>query len=323
MEKKLLLAVDGSERGLQAVSILGEILKSDKSLHVKVLHCVQQLASLLPGELCGEVEETCRLPYAQQEKVGHAVLEESRRRLLEAGFPEERLELKTRLDSMDPGQDIMAEAKESGIRSIALGRRGRNTLEGLLIGSVSSKVAQYAKDRTVWVVDTPVNRSGRVLVALEGGPDSRTLANYASEFVAPIEGLKYTFLHLMPPVPPTFWDDGHILGPKEQKDRQSRIEKWATDWIRSVESFMREAKEMLQERGVPAKYIETRIETTKEGVARDLLNDIASAEYQIVLMGKKSFHERKPFLLGSHANKILQAVKGAILCLVDSRTNGG
>jgi nucleotide-binding universal stress UspA family protein len=319
MEKKLLLAVDGSERGLEAVSVLGDILKHDKDLGLTVLHCVQQLASLLPGELCGEVEETCRLPYDQQQKVGHAVLDETRRRLLDVGFPENRIQLKAKLDSMDPGQDIMAEARESGIRSIALGRKGRNTLEGLLIGSVSSKVAQYAKDRTVWIVDTPVHRTRRVLVALEGGPDSRTLAQYAADHIAPIEGLKYTFLHLMPPVPPTFWDDGHILGPTEQKDRQSRIERWATEWIRKVEGFMSDAKDMLKERGVPERHIETRVETTREGVARDLLNDITSAEYQIVLMGKKSFHERKPFLLGSHANKVLQAVKGAILCLVDSQ----
>lgn len=319
MEKKLLVAVDGSERGLEAVAVLGDILKHDKDLHLCVLHCVQQLASLLPGELCGEVEETCRLPYAQQEKVGQAVLAETRRRLVAAGFPEDRIQLKSKLDSMDPGQDIISEARESGIRTIALGRRGRNTLEGLLIGSVSSKVAQYAKDRTVWIVDTPVHRTQRVLVALEGGPDSRTLAQYAAEFIAPIDGLKYTFLHLMPPVPPTFWDDGHILGPTEQKDRQSRIEKWASDWIRKVESFMSDAKEMLKERGVSEKNIETRVEMTKEGVARDLLNDIASARYQMVLMGKKSFHERKPFLLGSHANKVLQAVKGAILCLVDAQ----
>mgnify|MGYP000172315281 FL=1 len=319
MEKKLLLAVDGSTRGLEAVSVLGDVLKSDQELHLVVLHCVQQLSTLLPGELCGEVEETCRLPYAQQEKVGHAVLEETRRRLVEAGFPGDRIHLKHKLDSMDPGQDIISEARESGIRSIALGRRGRNTLEGLLIGSVSSKVAQYAKDRTVWIVDTPVHRTRRVLLALEGGPDSRTLAEYAAEFIAPIDGLKFTFLHLMPPVPPTFWDDGHILGPAEQKDRQSRIEKWASDWIRKVEGFMSDAKDLLKERGVPVKNIETRVETTKEGVARDLLNDIASAQYQMVLMGKKSFHERKPFLLGSHANKVLQAVKGSILCLVDAQ----
>jgi nucleotide-binding universal stress UspA family protein len=319
MERRVLLAVDGSKQGLEAVTVLGSILKNDGDVRLTVLHCVQQLASLMPGELCGEVEETCRLPYAQQEQVGHAVLQESRRRLVEGGFPEDRIELRTKLDSMDPGQDIMTEATAAGIRSIALGRKGRNALETLLIGSVSSKVAQYSKDKTVWIVDTPVHQTGRVLVAIEGPSDAQTLNGYTNDFLGPITGLKYTFLHLMPPVPPTFWDDGHILGPSEQKDRQSRVERWATDWIRNIEGFMSEAKEALMKLGVSERNIETRIEPTKEGVARDLLNDILAAEYQIVVMGKKSLRERKPFLLGSHANKILQAVKGAILVLVDSQ----
>jgi len=71
-------------------------------------------------------------------------------------------------------------------------------------------------------------------------------------------------------------------------------------------------------RQVPKHNIETTIQLTKEGIARDLLNAIAEKRYQVVVMGKRSFHERKPFLMGSHANKILQSAKGTIICLVDA-----
>ena len=81
---------------------------------------------------------------------------------------------------------------------------------------------------------------------------------------------------------------------------------------------MSEARSTLMERKVPEKNIETVILQTKEGIARDLLNEIDHHKFQVVVMGKKSLNERKPFLMGSHANKILQNVKGAILCLVDS-----
>lgn len=319
MDKKLLFAVDGSPRGLESVSVLGSVVKDQPELTVVLFHCVQQMASMLPGELAVDVEGSIGLPQVDLKKAGNRILEESRRRLVETGFPESRIELKLKLDSLDPGQDIMSEAVTSSIRSVALGRRGRSAIEALLIGSVSSKVAQYAKDRTVWIVDTPVPHTRRVLIAMEGAPDCRALAKYTAGYIAPIPDLKYTFLHLMPPVPPTFWDDGHILGSAEQKDRQSRIERWATDWIQKVEGFMMEARSLLVERGVSERSIETRIEPTKEGVARDLLNEIAKNEFEVVVMGKKSFHERKPFLLGSHANKILQSTKNAVLCLVDAQ----
>lgn len=319
MDKRILLAVDGSENGFEAVSIVGNFLKGQSDVHITLFHCVQQMASFMPGDLATSVDETYRLPSSDQEKFGNAVLEEGGRRILETGFPESRLKFKLKKDSIDPSQDIMKEAENEGIRTIALGRRGKGQLESLLVGSVSSKVAQYSKHQTVWIVDSQVQQTQRVLIAMEGVPDSRALTFYTADHMSKIPGLKFTFLHLMPPVPPTFWDDGHILGSSEQKDRQSRIEKWASDWIRKVEQFMSEARVTLIDRGVPEKNIETLILPTKEGVARDLLNEVAEHRFHMVVMGKKSFHERKPFLLGSHANKILQNAKGAILCLVDSK----
>ena len=317
MKKQILMAADGSEKGLRAISILGNLLKDQKEFDVLLFHCVQQLAALYPGEL-GELSGAGRFSYGDQEKVGNAVLEVSRNALVESGFPPNRINTKLKMDSMDPAQDILKQADIEKIRSIACGRRGRGQLESLLLGSVSSKVAQYSQNRTVWVVDTPVHDSQKVLVAIEGLPDSKALTHYTAEFIAPISGLHFTFFHVMPPIPPTFWDDGHILGPDEQKDRQTRVEKWRKEWNQKVEKFMSEGHDALVSRGVPAQNIEAKITQTKEGVARDLLNEIAREEYQMVIMGKKSFRERKPFLMGSHANKVLQNIKRAILCLVDS-----
>lgn len=318
MEKKILLAVDGSEKGFGAVSVVGELLKNQAGVRLILYHCVEQLARFYPGELC-EVEQSCRLPLSDQEKVGRAVLDESKRVLAATGFPEDRIEVKLKVDSTDPARDILREAEAEKIRTIALGRRGRGQLETLLLGGVTSKVAQYARYRSVWIVDTPAFKTGRVLVAIEGAADVKTLTPYVAEYFAPISELRYTFLHLMPSVPPTFWDDGHILDPSEQKDRQARIEKWKSDWIQESEKFMKEARGQLEASGVSPDRIHTLVLPTKQGIARDLLTEIAEHQYQVVVMGKKSFHERKPFLLGSHANKVMQNVQGTILCLVDAQ----
>lgn len=318
MEKKILLAVDGTKKGSSALAVMAKVLRDQEDLKLVLFHCVQQVSRLLPGELCIDFEQSYKLPFSEQEMVGNTVIAESRRILVEAGVPEQRIEASLKLDSMDPAQDVLTEADAQKIQTIALGRHGRTQLESLLLGSVSSKVAQYAQHRSVWIVDTPIYESNKVLVAMEGAPDSRALTYYTSEFLAPISDLHYTFLHVMPPVPPTFWDDGHILAPSEQKDRESRIERWRKDWVQRVENFMEEARSSLTARGVNQNKIETLILPTKEGIARDLLNEIAEHKFELVVMGKRSFHERKPFLMGSHANKILQNVKGAILCLVDT-----
>ena len=317
MEKTIMMTVDGSRKGFEALGIVGSFLKDQPDAHLRLYHCVPQMTQLAPGEICTDYEVACRLPEAEQEKHGVAVLGEARKRLQATGFPEDRVSTKLKVSSLDPAQDIMTEAESAGIPTIAMGRRGRSQLETLLLGSVSGKVAQYAEHRAVWIVDTPVHETKKVVVAMEGAHDSRPLLQYAANILAPHKDLEYTFLHIMPAVPPTFWDDGHILESSEQKSRNSRVDSWRKEWTGKVEEFMTEGQSLLTSRGVPEKNVQRLILPSREGVARDFLNEIIAHEFQMVVMGKRSFKERKPFLMGSHANKVLQAAKGVILCMVD------
>ena len=316
MDKKILLPVDGSKKGLESIGIIGKLLKDQENVGLVLYHCVPQLMSLMPSDLCMDIQGTCKLAYQDQQKMAAAVLEESVRALTDAGYPSARIEKRLRLDSQDPATDIMNEAAEGNLHSIAMGRRGRGQLGNLLLGSVSAKVAQYARNHSVWIVDAPVHASGKVMVAMEGS-ESRALVEYVADHFGAVPGVEYSLIHLMPPVPPTFWDDGHILGSSEQKDRQSRIDKWRSDWTARMENEMAKGKEILVGKGVASDKVESYILSTKEGVARDLLNEIDKQKFQVVVMGKKSLHERKPFLMGSHANKILQNVKETVLCLVE------
>jgi nucleotide-binding universal stress UspA family protein len=318
MTKQILLAVDGSERGFEAVSIVGNLIKDHPGLHLSLFHCVLEVASLLPGELNTGLNASPMPTPVDQERQGKTIFEEALRRLQPTGFPESRITFKLKAFSVDPAQDIVTEAESGTIRTIAVGRRGLNRLQNILLGSVSSRVAQYARQHTVWIVDTPVHDSREVLVAMEGLPDARAITTYLAEFIAPIPRLKYTLIHLAPPVPPTLWDDGHILSPAEQGERQRDLDRWQSDYRQRVECFLTEGRDLLIQKGVPEQDVTVVVQPTREGIARDLLNEVAVRKCHLVVMGKRSFQEKKPFLLGSHANKILQNLKDSILCLVDS-----
>jgi nucleotide-binding universal stress UspA family protein len=313
---KLLLAVDGTNKGLEVVSIIGRLLNRTKDTNIVLFHCLQQVATLLPGDICTEIDIEHGIASEDQEKLGQAVLKASLTRLTEAGFPESNVELCLRLDSLDPARDIIDQAEKEQTGTIIVGRRSRSQIQTLLLGSISGKVAHYAADKAVWIVDTPVNDSMKLLIAMEGTPEMKNLSEYTAALFAGCPGLDYTFMHIIPPVPPTFWDDGHILDTTEQTDRQSRIDKWKHDWTQTVSGYMSKGRELLLARGIENQNIESLILETREGVAQDLLTEIDAHKFQVVVMGKKSFTERKPFLMGSHASKLLQNTKGAILCMI-------
>lgn len=313
MEKRVLFAVDGSEKCNHALVTAGNFLKNHDGCRVVLYHCVPELQTLYPGELMAP--DTMK---GHMERAGKAVLEASRRILSDTGFPADRISTKLRMDSTAPSFDVLNEAAASKIQTIICARRGRTPRKNLLIGSTSSRISQYSTLRTVWVIDDKVHQTGKVLIPMEGSPDSRALTYYAAEFFAPIPDLSYTLLHFMPKLPPRFWDHGRILNDDEEKRKNLKQDEWRNGTLREVEKFLAEARDALIAGGVSAEKVRTQIEYARTNLAGDLLDEIDRNRYQFVLIGKKSFKEQKPFLIGSNANKILKNVSNTILCLVDS-----
>jgi nucleotide-binding universal stress UspA family protein len=315
MQKKILFAVDGSDRCFDALSGVGELLKDQSDCDLELFHSVQELSKAYNVEADGV--DASRVFASRVEKIGNAILEKSKGVLLASGFPTERTQVKVELGSEDPAEDILRRAHANGISTIALGRRGLSKIGRFLLGSVSNKVAHYCDRGTVWIVDTPIEQSRKVLLAVEGVQDCLVLTRYTGEFFSSIPGLEFTLLHLVPPIPPAFWDDGHILSPEERQDRKAYVEKWRSEWMKQAEEYMGEGRDFLVQKGVPPENVTITIVPTREGITSDLLNEIENQHYEIVLIGKKSFHKKTPYLLGNRANKILHKARGIILCLLD------
>jgi len=317
MEKLILVPVDDSTPSREAAATLGRLLKDRNGSQMLVFHCGQHMTAVYQSELF-HTADAAKMIAAAQEKQGKEILESCRQAVVDAGFSTDMVQVKFKADSMDPAQDILAEADRLKTGSIAIGRRGRGKMATLLLGSVSGKVAQYAREKTVWIIDPKVSPSKKVLIGLEDHPECLSLVRYAADWLGPIADLDYDLLHLMPSQPPTYWDDGHILNAAEQKQRDAELEKWRLGWVDRMQRLLDEGRNILISKGVPATRIKTRVNTIAQGIAQDLLKDIDQNGYQVVVIGKKSFRQAKPFNLGSHANKVMFGVKNTILVIVDS-----
>ncbi len=317
MQNLVILPVDDSTPSREAAETLGRLLKESNGSQMLVFHCTQHMAAVYQEELFRSADAP-QLIRKAQEKQGTEVLEACREAIVNTGFPADRVKVKLKLDSVDPAQDILEEAERHKTETIAIGRRGRNKMETLLLGSVSGKVMQYARQKTIWIIDSDVSPSQKVLIGLEDHPEALSLIRYVAQWLAPIPNLHYTLFHLMPPQPPTFWDDGHILNAEEQKQREVQREQWRRGWVERMDKILGEGRNILLSKGVPKEKVATRIDTISQGIAQDLLNEIEKNNYQVVVIGKKSFRQGKPFNLGSHANKLLYGVKKTMLVIIDS-----
>ncbi len=83
-----------------------------------------------------------------------------------------------------------------------------------------------------------------------------------------------------------------------------------------VKEALNKAKELLLNAGFEEDNIISRIETKKKGIARDIIEE-AESGYHLVVLGRRGLSGIERFLLGSVSQKVLHAVKGVSVLLID------
>ena len=140
MYKHILVPVDGSAHATRAVEVASD-LAAQYGAKVTLLHVLTHVGGYnVPRELKSyERIEHIRITEKELiESVGQEMLDDALRLAHERGASG----WETKLESGDPASQIAEAAQDGGVDLIVMGRRGLGDLGGLLLGSVSHKVAQ-------------------------------------------------------------------------------------------------------------------------------------------------------------------------------------
>lgn len=156
MEKKILLAIDDSENAQRAVKFVATFFTTDS--HITLFNVIPDTVALcemnspeLTPYFISQQSSFCLLEDKKKELV-NAAIEKAKEILLEAGFEEKNIATKSEVKKSGVARDIVNEAK-SGYSAIVMGRRGLSGIEEFILGSVSHKVFNAAKDFSILVVN--------------------------------------------------------------------------------------------------------------------------------------------------------------------------
>jgi nucleotide-binding universal stress UspA family protein len=162
MNKKILLAVDGSENSRRAVQYTAEVIGCTKGFSVTLLY----IERLPDRDLFINEEDWCRGCKKNTQAIDNFLVEA--RGILEGqGVAEDKISTSYVNSCRSPlsdnisnncsmgtsvAQDILKFLDEGGFDTVVIGRRGMTKAEEFLFGSVSSKIVHHARGCTVWVV---------------------------------------------------------------------------------------------------------------------------------------------------------------------------
>jgi nucleotide-binding universal stress UspA family protein len=156
MGKKFLVALDYSENAARAVEFVADTFSREHELILfsvvpKTAAVCELEADTLVPHFSSQQKAFCQIED-EKETALKSTLERAKETLLQAGFPEENIQVKASTQKKGIARDIVAEANRSKADMLILGRRGISGFKEFFLGSVSQKVLQLSKEKSVLLV---------------------------------------------------------------------------------------------------------------------------------------------------------------------------
>ena len=147
--KNILIAVDDSENARRAVCYVAQFLGGLAGFKVTVMHVI-----LKPDEDYFRTSDEKDKWFDEYKKKVDVMLEDYRQILISKGFDAGDVSVNS-IQRHCPSMAgcILAERDKSEYGTIVVGRQGLSRSEEFLFGSISSKIVNYARNCTVWVVE--------------------------------------------------------------------------------------------------------------------------------------------------------------------------
>lgn len=281
----ILLAVDGSDNSYEAARALDHLTRPDK---LTVLHAMDVPAPMYPSvipEVAREVQDT----------VARTMREEGERLVnrIASLLPPTVGPVIKRLEIGKPAELILDIAEQEQTALIVMGARGVGQIHELLLGSVSHRVASYARC-PVLVVGAPMRTLRHALLAVEHQEDADSAIGYlkTKPFKEPFE---ITVLTVMPYVSPA-WPVGAMIPDAYRKDMISQATDFATQVVTQLGAAGYQATGM----------------ATLGSPAGEVLREASQRKTDLVIVGSR--HKGLSRLtLGSVSHSVLHKAPCAVL----------
>ena len=314
-QKKILLAIDGSDQSLNAVRYVSELLASQKP-EVVLFHVMRKIDETFwdlgidPAYHRRVVDVSAW--EVEQEKTVQKFMNYASQILFEAEIPEESVTAKIHESKTGVAREIIKESM-NGYSGVVVGRKGLSKLKDFLLGSVAHKLVEKLRHVPVSLVGgTP--QLGRILLALDGSEGAMKAVDYVGTLLGGSD-YEVTLLHVMREI-------NWLICQKETEDyipselEASSEEKWLKDEGVEMGPVFDEARIRLINAGIDPNRVKTKLVRGVSSRAGGIVEEAKLGGYGSIVVGRRGLSRVEDFFMGRVSNKVVHLAKDMAVWVV-------
>lgn len=297
MEKKILIAMDGSGNSKKAIEYTVKMESVFKDMRYILLNMQPKLSEFL-------VEDARRDPKAKvalqdvinkNKENSHKILDESKSMMIKLGVDEKNIEIISHPMAMGTAKGILDYAKQSLCDAIVMGRRGLSRLAESFMGSVSNNVLEYTNVTPVWAVGSDV-KSSKIMIAVDGSESALRAVDHVSFMIGENPDITITLLHVSPRLRDyctiEFDEEGDTIDEViTQGDKQC------------IDSFYIHARQRFKEAGIKDGQIDIKQVVSTLNIGKTIVDEAKKGDFGTLVIGRRGVDNS--FFMGSVSRYIL------------------
>lgn len=307
--KKILLALDGSEQSLTAARYISRVVP--KQFKVVLFHVEAEVPEAFRDmnvdPVTGRKAYPLRIWKVHQKELIDEFMQKAGDIFGSAGFAPESVSVKSQSLKSGIARDILNESHQN-YSALIMGRTGNNKIDDIIPGSVTAKLVEVVAHIPIVVVgDTP--DSNKILVAFDGSKGSMNSVNCVGHLLDP-HVCELMLCHVIRP-----------LSMEPLNAEKLFISKHETQWIdankRKIVPAILEATKRLKDAGFSEDRISQEILTYEKSRAAAITKAARAGGYDTIVLGRRGYTSVGDFQIGRVSRKILHFAYQPALWIVN------
>lgn len=308
-KNKILVAVDGSNQSLDAVRYVSKML-TPQGTDVVLFHVMRKIKDAF-RDVGANPAFHSKITNISAWETTHGMMiqkfmNEARQLLLDEGFGEDSVFVKTHECEVGVARDIIRESN-NGYRAVVVGRKGMSRLMDIMMGSIAHKLIEKLFNIPVWLVGgTPW--VGKLLLCLDPSPGAMRAVDHVGE----ISGGTNTDVALLNVVrtPSLFSPEIDDLDPVRQREIYDQAKK-------EMAPVFEDATNVLTRTGFNQKQISTNLISGVGSRAGTIVEEAKHEGRGTIVIGRRGITTVEDFFMGRVSNKVINLARDMAVWIVN------